>query len=301
VFELFLLGYAFVMMLVVYILLHHKMKIPSRAPLVIVRRIQDVGLTERELEEKYRPLHEKILYPLAAGITKSIKINRLSRLELQDKLAMAGVGKTPEEFMARQVMTGLMFVAFSLAWVFILGTPVILFAGLLFGLLGSTLPAKELEKKIEERKSAIIMELPDFLDMLVLSLRAGRNLLAAVRKASEQSGPTLRPLLDKLQADIDLTENKKDALWRFAESTGVQEAKDFVSALEIGLDAKAKQAEEIYRSQSKIMRDLRALALRRYTKSIPARLSLLHVWLYLNCIGIPIIGAIMQFGAMMAQ
>jgi len=92
---------------------------------------------------------------------------------------------------------------------------------------------------------------------------------------------------------------ENDPLWEFAESTQIQEVKDFVSALEIGMDAKAKQAEEIYRSQSRIMRDLRTMALKRYARSIPAKLNLLHVWLYLNCVAIPIIGAVMQFSQVM--
>lgn len=300
-FDLMLTVFGFIWMLAVYSFTAYRLKIPNKAPQVIVRRIRDVGLTEKELEEKYKPLHEKVLQPIAVAITKNIKLNRLSKMELQDKLNLAGVNKTPEEFMVKQVTTGLGFVAFSLIWVFILKTPVVLLAGLLLGVLGAGLPAKDLDRRIEEKKNFIIMELPDFLDMLVLSLRAGRNLYSAIKKASEQSGPTLRPLLEKLQADVELADNKKDALWAFAESTGVQEVKDFVSALEIGMDAKAKQAEEIYRSQSKIMRDLRALALKEYTKSIPAKLNMLHVICYMNCIGIPIIGSIIQFATIMGN
>ncbi len=299
--DIILLVYGLILMFAVYSFALYKLKVPSKAPMVMVRRIQDVGLSEKVLEEKYKPLYEKILQPIAVAITKNIKLNRLSHMELQDKLAMAGVYKTPEEFMVKQITTGLGFVAFSLIWVVLLKTPIILLAGILLGILGAALPAKDLDRRIEEKKNFIIMELPDFLDMLVLSLRAGRNLYAAIKKASEQSGPTLRPLLEKLQADVELAENKKDALWTFAENTGLQEVKDFVSALEIGLDAKAKQAEEIYRSQSKIMRDLRALALRRYTKSIPQKLTMLHVWLYLNCIAIPIIGSIIQFASIMSN
>lgn len=294
-FDLVILFYGLFLMFATYSYATYRLKIPSRAPMVLVRRIKEANLSEKELDEKYKPLHEKLLQPFAEWIVRNVKLNRLSRLELEEKLEMAGVNKTPEEFMAKQVTTGLGFVVFSIIWVVLLQTPVILLAGLLLGGFGATLPVSDLEKRIEEKKSFIIMELPDFLDMLVLSLRAGRNLYSAVKKASEQSGPTLRPLLERLQADLELVENKKDALWKFAEATGIQEVKDFVSALEIGLDAKATQAEEIYRSQSKIMRDLRVLALRKHTKSIPARLNMLHVWLYLNCVAIPIVASIMQF------
>ncbi len=300
-FDLVIFIYGIILMFMAYSYAIYMLKIPGKASMVMVRRIKEVNLNEKELENKYKPIHQKFLQPVAEWLIKSIRINKLTKIELQEKLEMAGISKTPEEFMVKQVTTGMGFVFFGIIWAIILQTPVVLLPALLLGAFGSTLPAKDLSKRIEEKKNFIIMELPDFLDMLVLTLRAGRNLYSAVKKASEFSGPTLKPLLEKLQADIELVENKKDALWKFAESTGVQEVKDFVSALEIGMDAKAKQAEEIYRSQSKIMRDLRVLALKRYTKSIPAKLNLIHVWLYINCITIPIIGALMQFGSIMGN
>lgn len=297
-FNLVVIGYGLIFMVLTYSVMNYKLMIPGKTSMVIVRRIKELNISEKELEKKYRPLHEKILQPIAEAIIKNVKLNRLSKMEMEDKLNMAGINKTPEEFLTKQITTGLAFFSISLLFAIASQTASFLLLGLVLGILGAIMPVKDLDKKIAEKKSLIIMELPNFLDMLVLSLRAGRNLYSAVKKASEHSGPVLRPLLEKLQADIELVENKKDALWAFAENTGVQEVKDFVSALEIGMDAKAKHAEEIYRSQSKIMRDLRALALRRYTKTIPGKLKAVHLWVYFNCIMIPIIAAVSQFSAM---
>lgn len=297
-FNLVVIGYGLFFMVLTYSVMNYKLMIPGKTSMVIVRRIKELNISEKELEKKYRPLHEKILQPIAEAIIKNVKLNRLSKMEIEEKLNMAGINKTPEEFLTKQITTGLAFFSISLLFAIVSQAASFLLLGLVLGIVGAIMPAKDLDKKIAEKKSLIIMELPNFLDMLVLSLRAGRNLYSAVKKASEHSGPVLRPLLEKLQADIELVENKKDALWAFAENTGVQEVKDFVSALEIGMDARAKHAEEIYRSQSKIMRDLRALALRRYTKTIPGKLKAIHLWVYFNCILIPIIAAISQFSAM---
>lgn len=296
-FLIFLYGIG--LMMATYSYASYVLKIPGKAPQVVVRRIQELHTHPKELEEKYRPFHEKLLQPIAERIVQLIKINRLTKLELEENLQMAGLDKTPEEFYAKQLTTGLAFLFFAAIWALLLRTPAILVPGLVLAAFGGTLPARDLEKQIQEKKNMIIIELPDFLDMLIISLRAGRNLASAVRKAAEHAGPNLRPLLERLQANLELAENKKDPLWEFAESTQIQEVKDFVSALEIGMDAKAKQAEEIYRSQSRIMRDLRTMALKRYARSIPAKLNLLHVWLYLNCVAIPIIGAVMQFSQVM--
>ncbi len=297
-FNLIVIAYGLFFMLLTYSVMNYKLMIPGKASMVVVRRIRELNISEKELENKYKPLHEKILQPIAETIIKNVKLNRLSKMEMTEKLNMAGINKTPEEFMTKQITTGISFFLLSLIFVIASQTPSLLLLGLVLGIIGVIAPLKDLDKKIAEKKSLIIMDLPNFLDMLVLSLRAGRNLYSAIKKASEHSGPVLMPLLEKLQADIELVENKKDALWAFAENTGVQEVKDFVSALEIGMDAKAKHAEEIYRSQSKIMRDLRALALRRYTKTIPAKLKAVHLWIYFNCIMIPIIAAISQFSTM---
>ena len=65
------------------------------------------------------------------------------------------------------------------------------------------------------------------------------------------------------------------------------------------MDAKVKQAEEIYRSQSRIMRSLREMALKKYTRSIPSKVKILHVILFLNCILIPIVSSLLQFASVM--
>lgn len=296
-YDIFVIIYGLALAFGVYSYTAYRLQIPGGSSKALVRRIQDLNLSEREVGEKYKPLHEKIFGAIAMRVASMVNINKLSRMELQEKLNLAGIKKTPEEFLAKRITMALWLFSFSILWVLVLRTPLLFLPGLLLAFIGFNLPAKDLDKKISEKKNRIIMELPDFLDMLVLSLRAGRNLYTAIRKAAEQSGPNLRPLLEKLQADVELVENKKDALWEFAERTGLQEVKDFVSALEIGMDAKAKQAEEIYRSQSKTMRTLRTMALKKQTSTVPQKLSMLHIWLYINCIGVPIIASILQFGS----
>ncbi len=294
-FNLIIYSYGLVLMFMVYSYMTYKLQIPGKAPMVLIRRIKDINIPESELDKKYKPLHEKMIESIAYILVKSIRMNKLSHLELEEKLSLVGEDKTPEQFVAKQLMTGVGIAVFISVWYVMFKTPVILLVALSLGALGLYIPLKDLDRKVQERKNMIILELPDFLDMMIISLRAGRTLYASVKKASEQSGPALKPLLRKLHADIELMENEKDALWKFADLTGIQEVKDFVSALEIGLDAKIKYAEEIYRSQSKIMRSLRIMALKRYTKEIPRKLNYIHALLYFNCIIIPIIGSLLQF------
>lgn len=298
-FDVFTVIFGLVVVTIIYAHVDYRTKTPSKISSSLVQRIKDMDLTSKELEKKYQSLSNKVFQPIAEVLINNIKINRLSKMELADKLRLSGINKTPEEFMVKQATTGLALMSFSVVWIFILGTPLVLIAGVALGIVGAILPTQDLNKRIEARKDRIIMELPEFLDMLVLSLRTGRTLMSAVKKAAEHSGETLRPLLDRLQANMELEDVKKDALWDFAESTGIQEVRDFVSALEIGLDAKAKQAEEIYRGQAKIMRDLRVMALKRYTKTIPQKINLMHVWLYFNCVAIPLIGSVAQFTKLM--
>lgn len=227
-FNVFLIICGVFLSMFVYSAVSYRLMLPGRTPMAVVRRIKDISLNEKELGEKYRPVHEKILGPLAERIVSSVKLHKLSKMELEEKLSMAGVNKSAEEFMARQVTTGMAFGFFGLLFTVALGTPMLLMLALILFVLGYTMPAKDLSAKIAHKKNRIIIELPDFLDMLVLSLRAGRSLYSAVKKASEYSGPHLKPLLEKLQADIELLDNKKDALWTFAERTGLQEVKDFV-------------------------------------------------------------------------
>ena len=97
-YKFFVVMYGLVAAFFAYSLVIQKQKVPSKASMVLVRRIKDSNLSEAELEEKYRSLHEKLLQPIAKALVGAMRVNRLTKMELSDKLAMANVNKTPEEF-----------------------------------------------------------------------------------------------------------------------------------------------------------------------------------------------------------
>ena len=86
-FLIFLYGIG--LMMATYSYASYVLKIPGKAPQVVVRRIQELHTHPKELEEKYRPFHEKLLQPIAERIVQLIKVNRLTKLELR-KLANGG-------------------------------------------------------------------------------------------------------------------------------------------------------------------------------------------------------------------
>lgn len=62
--------------------------------------------------------------------------------------------------------------------------------GLVLAAFGVTLPARDLDKQIQEKKNMIIIELPDFLDMLIISCGPGEISLRRCGKRRNMQAPT---------------------------------------------------------------------------------------------------------------
>jgi len=261
-------------------------KKPSRPAVRIIRALTG---------EREGTFYERIIEPV-------FKVFRLKDGKHRDRLNYlvdrAGVEAKPEEVVFGQIILGIVgFVLGSLIAFSAKNSMFLIFAGLA-GVVLYRQPVANLKEKARMRKQQAKMELPDFIDMIILLLSAGYTVYQAVKKAVEKSKlPALENDLKLLSGEIEVM-GEKEAFERFADRTEVQEARSFASALEQASKAGAKDAREIFEQQTKTMRELRISTIRKLIKERPAKMKPYNYLMMGIVIAVPMLPIIMTFLSM---
>jgi tight adherence protein C len=202
---------------------------------------------------------ETTLASLAAvvGEAASRRFNSLRLDEIQRRLIAAGyytVG--PRRYVGYQVLLSLAL-PIALIWLFALagaGTGVIVFFAL-FGLaLGWVIPSFYLSRRASERLERVDEDLPELIDLLVVTIEAGVGFTASLRMAADRLGG---PLGDELRLTIqeqNLGLSTLEALENWLSRCDTPGVRSFVRAM--------IQGERLGVSIGQIMRNL-ALEMRK--------------------------------------
>jgi tight adherence protein C len=222
---------------------------PVQARLTQLGSMTAKNLEELELQQ---PFFDRTIKPLAARL--SGRVSRLSSTNFSERtekrLALAG---NPGEMRTADwlgikaivavVTAGIIFVLFA----FLLGSG--LLQGVLFGVLGLgigyILPEFWLSGRVRRRQKAILLQIPDALDLLTISVRAGLGFDAALGKVVEKMKG---PLIDEFRralAEVRVGKVRRDALRDIIPRTEVQPLTNFVGAI--------IQAEQLGVSISKVL------------------------------------------------
>ena len=219
-----------------------------QARLTQLGSMQAKNLEEMELQQ---PFFDRTVKPLAARL--SSKISRATSSSLSERtekrLALAGNPgdmRSPDwlgiKAIAAVVVAASMFVVLGLLGQNILG-------GIAFGLVGLgfgyILPEFWLGGRIKKRRKAILLQIPDALDLLTISVRAGLGFDAALGKVVEKMKG---PLIDEFRralAEVRVGKVRREALRDIIPRTEVQPLTNFVGAI--------IQAEQLGVSISKVL------------------------------------------------
>lgn len=105
----------------------------------------------------------------------------------------------------------------------------------LLGGMGFGLPVVWLIQQATKRQDSIRKSLPDFLDLLVISVEAGLGLDMAISKIAKiesmQTSSFLRDELNRYSKDIGFGKPRKEALLALAQRTGVEDLNVIVNAI----------------------------------------------------------------------
>lgn len=221
---------------------------PVQARLIQLGSMQARNLEELELQQ---PFFDRTIRPLAGRLSSSVaRITSSNFTERTEKrLALAG---NPGEMrtgdwlgikaIAAIATSGILFLVFGLVGQNILGGIVI---GLLGLGIGYILPEFWLSGRVKKRRKAILLQIPDALDLLTISVRAGLGFDAALGKVVEKMKG---PLIDEFRralAEVRVGKVRREALRDIVPRTEVQPLTNFIGAI--------IQAEQLGVSISKVL------------------------------------------------
>ncbi|MBA2381408.1 MAG: type II secretion system F family protein [Chloroflexi bacterium] len=224
---------------------------PVQARLTQLGTMQAKNLEELELQS---PFLERTLRPLAAAM--SGRMSRVASNSFQEKaekrLALAGnpgnlrVADWLGIKAVAAVVGGLLF-AFLFLVLGVMSLPfafrvLMIVVGVMFGY---TIPEFWLGGRVKKRQKAILLQIPDTLDLLTISVRAGLGFDAALAKVVEKLEG---PLIDEFRralAEVRVGKARRDALRDIVPRTEVAPLTNFIGAI--------IQAEQLGVSISKVL------------------------------------------------
>ena len=221
---------------------------PVQARLTQLGTMQAKNLEELELQQ---PFLERTLKPLAARLSGFVA--RMTSSSFSDRtekrLALAG---NPGELrvadwlgikaVAAVVTAGIFFVLFGLLRGDLLSGIGLGAVGLL---MGYVLPEFWLGGRVRARQKAILLQIPDALDLLTISVRAGLGFDAALGKVVEKMKGPLVDEFRRALAEVRVGKVRRDALRDIVARTEVVPLTNFIGAI--------IQAEQLGVSISKVL------------------------------------------------
>jgi tight adherence protein C len=221
-------------LLVVYAVVGSRPMDPVQARLSQLGSMQARTLEEIELQQ---PLFERTLRPMArrlSGIAQRFASpSKVSRTE--KRLMMAGNPgdlRTVDFLGMKLVVAGLVGSGVFVGFAVLLGSPAFGFVGALaLGGIGFLIPEFWLSRRIKKRQKHILLAVPDTLDLLTISVKAGLSFDGALAKVVEK---TIGPLANEFKralAEIRVGKVRREALRDVVGRTEVPALSNFIAAI----------------------------------------------------------------------
>jgi tight adherence protein C len=206
---------------------------PVQARLSQLGSMQARTLEELELQQ---PLFERTLRPLATRLSglaqRFASPQKVSRTE--KRLAMAGNPgdlQTVDFLGLKLVVAAILAVGFFAAGL-LTGSPAFGFvAAIALGALGFFLPEIWLSRRIKKRQHDVLMAVPDTLDLLTISVRAGLSFDGALAKVVEKVQGPLSEEFRRSLAEIRVGKVRREALRDIVGRTEVPALSNFIGAI----------------------------------------------------------------------
>ena len=225
---------------------------PVQARLTQLGTMQAKNLEELELQA---PFIERTLRPLAARLSGRFSSMASSSFTAKTEKSLALAGNPGDlrvadwlgiKAVGAIIGAILFFVLFGLVGV--MGFPFFI-GGLLMPVIGAlfgyTIPEFWLGGRVKKRQKAILMMIPDALDLLTISVRAGLGFDAALGKVVEKLQGPLSDEFRRALAEVRVGKARRDALRDIVPRTEVVPLTNFIGAI--------IQAEQLGVSISKVL------------------------------------------------
>jgi tight adherence protein C len=233
--------------------------------LLLERRFQSIELIGAEdqgtEDEVLRlPLIERTLYPVLKALGRRIQAFAPTALKgsLAGKLVQAGNRMSAEQYMGWYLFAAGIGISAGLGLGLLSSRPLamVVLIAVALGAMGAFLPELLLRQQVRKRQLEITRSLPDVLDLLTVSVKAGLGFDSALRKVTEKMKGALPDELQKVLHEIRMGVPRHEALRSMSERTGVEPLKAFVSTI-IQADQLGVSITNVLSLQSESQRDKR--------------------------------------------
>lgn len=263
-----------------------------------LRRLEGYQIQDVRDQEMLAPIQERVLRPLLlalGGFTRRLTPEGY-RDQIARKLVVAG---NPKGFTVDQLLVfKLLGLVSGIAWIPLLflglklhGMMALLALGLFWG--GSfMLPDIFLSRKIEARQHAIAVQLPDVLDLLVISVEAGLGFEQAIERTTQAVPGPLSDEFRRMLRETRFGSSRAEALRAMEERTDVTELRAFILAM-LQADTFGVSIARLLRSQADEMRVRRRLRAQTAAQKLPIKMLFPLVFCVFPSIFVVILGPAM--------
>ncbi|MDA8238421.1 MAG: type II secretion system F family protein [Chloroflexi bacterium] len=222
---------------------------PVQARLTQLGSMQAKNLEELELQA---PFFERTLRPLAGRLSGTVARFTSSSFTARTEKSLAMAGNPGDLRISdwlgiKAIASGVFAVLFFLIFAFALNAGVVV--GILLAAVGLVVgyiaPEFWLGRRVRARQKAILLQIPDALDLLTISVRAGLGFDAALAKVVEKMQGPLVDEFRRALAEVRVGKARRDALRDIIPRTEVPALTNFIGAI--------IQAEQLGVSISKVL------------------------------------------------
>ncbi len=232
-------------------------------------------------DEDYGPdldiaFSERVLKPTLESLARLVSriLPQSVLADVQQQLAQAGYPMRFNTFLSFWAVS--IFGCGSLALMIFVSAPgdaliQKVLAGVLFVFLGFSAPRMWLKGKVKTKQKAVILALPDTLDMITTCVEAGLGLDAALARVAEKGEGPLAEELQRMLRDVAMGKLRREAMTELSERVCVEELTSFVNSI-IQAEQLGVGIGQVLRVQSEQLRTRRRQRAERTAHEAPIKM-----------------------------
>jgi tight adherence protein C len=235
------------------------------------------GQVDEYTEKLSLPLSSRILSPLGAKVGRIVQSilpgNYLDGL--RRRLLLAGLAERmrPEEFLVLEVVAAIFGAGLGYVLGVLLGfsTAGVWRMAAFMAIIGVAVPESRLGSRREDRQGSIRRDLPDVLDLLVISVEAGVGLEGAIEVVGRHFDSPLAHEMNRMLREMELGVPRRTALQNLRRRIDMPEVSNFVLSL-MQADALGMPLGRVLRAQANEMRSKRRQWAREKAAKLPVKI-----------------------------